>query len=119
MEPSAVQVFSFHKNQEIDEKFLGSPRVVLHATHYMQMIDRAIDLLGPDIETLTVILAELGERHSRFGVRPSMYGPMRTALIETLEEILGDKFTDECKLSWAQMYDAIAYDMMWSGLKSL
>jgi hemoglobin-like flavoprotein len=78
----------------------------------MKMVDRAIGLLGPDIELLTDILIELGEKHNKFGVKPSYYPPMGQALIKTMEDMLGDKFTQEIKDAWLETYQALAYDMI-------
>jgi nitric oxide dioxygenase len=76
------------------------------------MVDRAIGLLGPDIELLTEILIELGEQHSKFGVEACFYPPMGQALIQTMEKQLGKKFTPEIKDAWLECYQALAYDMM-------
>lgn len=80
----------------------------------MSMVDRAVGLLGPDIELLTEILLELGVKHERFGVKASYYVPMGQALIQMLEELLGkDKyFTDDVKDSWLEVYQALSYDMI-------
>jgi methyl-accepting chemotaxis protein len=78
----------------------------------MKMVDRAIGLLGPDIELLTEILLQLGEKHHHFGVKPSYYPPMGQALINTMADMLGDKFTREIKDAWLETYQALAYDMI-------
>mmetsp|Transcript_7010 Transcript_7010/g.19031 ORF Transcript_7010/g.19031 Transcript_7010/m.19031 type:complete len:158 (+) Transcript_7010:364-837(+) len=110
--PSGVAIYSFNENQRINDKLFRNPRMIQHATHFIQMLDQAISLLGPDIETLTEILIDLGESHVRYGVKPHMYGPMGEALIETLGDMLGDQFTDEIKASWIEVYQAFSYDMI-------
>jgi hypothetical protein len=75
------------------------------------MLDRAVDLLGPDIELLTEIILELGGKHVVYGVKASHYDPMGRALISTLQEILGDRFTQQQKDSWLEVYQALTYDM--------
>ena len=65
MEPSAAAVFSFGQDTELNDEFYKSPGLVKHAKYYMRMVDRAIGLLGPDIELLTEILIELGEKHQK------------------------------------------------------
>ena len=37
---------------------------------------------------------------------------MGRALMQILEELLGDRFTTEVKDSWLEVYQAFAYDMM-------
>ncbi len=36
-----------------------------HATYFIQMIDKALGMLGPDIELLTEILMDLGLKHAK------------------------------------------------------
>ena len=112
MEPEAADVFSFGHGDDLDDEFYKSPRLIRHAVHYMTMVDRAIALLGPDIELLTEILLELGANHQKFGVKSSFYPPMGQSLIMTLEKMLKDQFTPEIKDSWLECYQALAYDMI-------
>lgn len=78
----------------------------------MKMVDRAINLLGPDIELLTDIMLELGEQHYKFGVQASFYPPMGQALLKVLQKFLGENFTDDMKNAWLETYQALAYDMI-------
>jgi len=95
------------------EKVLKSPRFVKHAKYFIQMIDKALSMLGPDIEILTEILMELGEKHVRYGVKPEYFPGMGRALIETVEEHLGKKdFTSDVKADWVEVYGALSYDMI-------
>ena len=105
-------MFSFGHVTELNEDFFHSKMVVRHASHYMNMLDRAVGLLGPDIELLTEILVELGQTHSKFGVDASFYPPMGQALIATLKDHLGDNLTEEAKEAWLEVYGAMSYDMM-------
>ena len=57
----------------------------MHGAYLIQMLDTALNMLGPDIELLTEILTELGNKHERFGVKPSYYPPMGQALIKTMK----------------------------------
>lgn len=105
----------------MDDKLFHNSRFIAHSKHYVKMVDRAVGLLGPDIELLTEILMELGLQHHKFGVESSFYPPMGQALIATMEELLGDKFKAETKEAWSECYQAMGYDMMRGGknLKSL
>ena len=47
LEPRAATVFSFGKGEALDQEFYKSPRLLRHASHYINMVDRAINLLGP------------------------------------------------------------------------
>lgn len=109
--PSARQVFIFGK-EELTEEFYKSKRLRAHAVFFVKMIDRSLALLGPDVELLTDILLELGAKHRNFGVSKSHYPPMGQALLGTVEELLGDKYTDDVKDAWVEVYQAMSYDMI-------
>jgi hemoglobin-like flavoprotein len=55
-------------------------------------------------EKLVPVLKQLGARHSGYGVHDDHYGKVGTALIGTLEEGLGDKFTPELRGAWTEAY---------------
>jgi nitric oxide dioxygenase len=53
-------------------------------------------------------IRNLGREHIKFGVVPAHFGLMRTALMETLYEVLGPDFTPEVQQAWAEAYDLMA-----------
>jgi hemoglobin-like flavoprotein len=55
-------------------------------------------------ERLVPVLKQLGERHSKYGVKEEHYGKVGTALLGTLEEGLGDKFTPELRGAWTEAF---------------
>lgn len=114
MEPGAQRIFGFPKDlNPQSQEVLKSARFVKHAKYFIQMIDKALSMLGPDIEILTEILMELGEKHVRFGVRPEYFPSMGRALIDTIQEHLGEKdFNLETKSDWVEVYGALSYDMI-------
>mmetsp|Transcript_32943 Transcript_32943/g.79693 ORF Transcript_32943/g.79693 Transcript_32943/m.79693 type:complete len:161 (+) Transcript_32943:38-520(+) len=113
LEPRAIKVFSFGRNiDSYSEDLLGNRQVIEHGKHYVKMVSRAIDLLGPDIELLTEILLELGKQHERFGVQPEFYPPMGQALLSALSELLGDKFSEPVRAAWVECYQVLAEDMI-------
>ena len=72
-------------------------------------------MLGPSTDMLTEILHELGERHWKtYNVSGDMYQAMGGALLETLSEILGDKFTTEVHDAWEVVWTEMSDDMMYS-----
>ena len=77
------------------------------------MIDRALSLLGPEIEMLTEIMLELGEKHVRYGVRAEFFNSMGTALIHAIKMVLPEEdFTEEIRADWLEVYGALSYDMI-------
>ena len=92
---------------------MKSKRFIKHAGFFIQMMDKALGMLGPDIEVLTAIMLELGEKHYKYGVKPEYFPSMGRALIETLgEELDSTYFTDEIKADWLEVYGALSYDLI-------
>eukprot|EP00934_Nitzschia_sp_Nitz4_P009210 Nitzschia sp. Nitz4//scaffold100_size80364//9341//9924//NITZ4_005333-RA/size80364-augustus-gene-0.6-mRNA-1//1//CDS//3329532061//9200//frame0 len=114
LEPEAKQIFGFSKDMDMTrEEVLKNQRFVRHAKYFVQMLDKALSMLGPDIEMLTEVLLELGEKHVRYGVKPEFYPSMGRALMDTIQEILGTgHFTPDVKADWVEVYGALSYDMI-------
>lgn len=62
-------------------------------------------------ERVEPTVRELGQRHVDFGVKPEHYDTVGAALIWTLEQGLGDAFTEDVKQAWTAAYLAIAGTM--------
>jgi hemoglobin-like flavoprotein len=112
LEPDAKAIFGFKGAQLDDNKFTTSLRFTRHAKYFIQMIDRALGMLGPDIELLTEILMELGVKHVSYGVKPEYFPSMGRALIHAVKESMGDIWSDEIKDAWVEVYGALSYDMI-------
>ena len=84
---------------------------VLHARKFVQMLDSAVDMLGPNLDMLTDILSELGGKHVKYGVKPEYFPAMGIALVEALREV-DKEFTKEIEISWREVYNAISLDMI-------
>jgi hemoglobin-like flavoprotein len=55
-------------------------------------------------ERLVPVLKQLGARHNGYGVQDEHYAKVGSALMATLEEGLGDKFTPELRGAWTEAY---------------
>ncbi|AZQ12481.1 globin family protein [Shewanella khirikhana] len=65
----------------------------------MAMLDAAVKgLERPD--TLVPVLEDLARRHIKYGVKTTHFSPVGNALLYTLAEGLGDKFTPDTKAAW-------------------
>jgi len=71
------------------------------------MLDLVIHWLDVP-ERLVPVLKQLGERHAKYGVHDEHYTKVGTALLGTLEEGLGDKFTPELRSAWTEAYVLIS-----------
>jgi methyl-accepting chemotaxis protein len=77
----------------------------------MQMIGAAVGKLH-DLDTLLPILQNLGKRHAGYGVKDHHYESVAAALLATLSQGLGARFTPDVKQAWIRVYDLIATTMM-------
>lgn len=84
----------------------------MQAKYMIQMLDTALQMLGPDIELLTEINHDLGTRHVRYGVTPAMYEYMGESLIFTLRKVLKEDFTPEREVSWKDIYGELVKDIL-------
>lgn len=73
----------------------------------MMMIGMAVNSLD-NLEPLIGAIQDSGKRHAQYGVKDEDYDKVADALIWTLEQGLGDAFTDEVKGAWVNTYSALA-----------
>jgi methyl-accepting chemotaxis protein len=117
--PQAKVLFGFPIDIDPNSpELLTSKRFIMHAAYLVQMLDTALNMLGPDIELLTEIMTELGTKHVRYGVKPEMFPIMGDALMHTLETTLKADFTQPVKDAWLQTYSALSQDMIRAQVKA-
>jgi hemoglobin-like flavoprotein len=63
------------------------------------------------VDTIAPVLRNLGARHVDYGVRDEHYATVGAALLWTLEQGLGDKFTPDARDAWTAAYMLIASTM--------
>jgi methyl-accepting chemotaxis protein len=111
--PKAKVLFGFPIDIDVySSELLTSKRFLAHAAYMLEMIDTALNMLGPDIELLTEIMHDLGLKHIRYGVKPEMFPIMGEALVCVLQDALGDRFTNTIEASWVETYGALSGDMI-------
>ena len=54
----------------------------------------------------------LGARHHAYGVRPESFEHMEHALMDALQSVLGDEFTEDVGRAWRRLYRLIAETML-------
>ena len=73
----------------------------------MKTISIAVAALD-DVEPLVPVLKKMGADHVGYGVKDRDYNVVGAALLWTLEQGLGDAFSDEVKNAWAAVYEVLA-----------
>jgi hemoglobin-like flavoprotein len=117
--PQAKVLFGFPIDIDPNApELLTNKRFIMHATYLVQMIDTALNMLGPDLELVTEIMTDLGMKHVRYGVKPEMFPFMGDALMHTLETTLKSDFTEDIKESWVIVYSALSEDMIRGQVKA-
>ena len=76
----------------------------------MKTINIAVEALD-DVEPLVPTLMLMGADHAGYGVVDRDYNVVGAALLWTLEQGLGEVFTDEVKNAWAAVYEVLANTM--------
>ena len=77
----------------------------------MSMIGAAVGGLK-NLDALVPVVRSLGARHVKYGVRESHYAIVGGALLWTLEQGLGPRFTPQVRDAWAAAYGLLADVMM-------
>lgn len=76
----------------------------------MQMIQVVVASLD-NLERVRTAVEHLGRRHVEYGVKEEHYDSVGTALLWTLEQGLGERFTAEAKEAWSETYGLLATTM--------
>ena len=63
------------------------------------------------LEELVPIVQELGKRHHSYGVQDAHYATVGAALLWTLHQGLGERFTPEVQSAWTSAYTLLADTM--------
>jgi hemoglobin-like flavoprotein len=77
----------------------------------MTMIGAAVDLLE-EPDALVPVLRKLGARHVNYGVRDEHYATVGAALLKTLQQGLGNAYTDDVHAAWNALYSVVSATMM-------
>ena len=77
----------------------------------MSMIGAAVSGLK-DLERLAPVVRQLGARHMRYGVQAQHYATVGSALLWTLDQGLGDRFTPAVREAWTAAYTLLSDVML-------
>jgi len=85
---------------------MAAQRKVLMQT--LTVVVKSLDRL----DQIVPAVQALGRRHAGYGVREEHYGTVGAALLWTLEQGLGDGFTDPVRAAWTDAYETLATVMI-------
>ena len=98
----------FELDPELKQLFNGD--MAEQGKMLMTMIGTVVNGLG-NLEPLVPAVQDLGRRHAGYGVTDEHYDTVATALLWTLDQGLGDDFTEEVKQAWTEAYVVLATTM--------
>ena len=81
---------------------------------FMSTLDEIVRKLGAG-EGLEERYTDLGEMHAAIGVSVADFAPMEEALIDTMRDAMGDKFTPEVEAAWRKAYEMVRDNMISKG----
>ena len=84
--------------------------LALQGRKVMEMLASVVESLN-DFQPMRVKLAELGRKHSEFGVRPEQYDILSTALLWSIGQALGPDFDSSTREAWRLAISAICLAM--------
>jgi len=99
----------FELNPDFKELFKGD--MTEQGRKLMAMINTAVNSLDK-LDTVLPNIQDLGRRHVDYGVKPEDYGVVAQALLWTLGQGLGEKFTPEVEAAWTKAYTVLAETMI-------
>ncbi len=81
---------------------------------YKKLIDMLSVMVArvDDMEAFAQELTALAKRHEGYGVQEKHYAMVGSALLWTLEQGLGEDWTEEAKEAWSACYEAIVGGML-------
>ncbi|KAK4343660.1 hypothetical protein RND71_036754 [Anisodus tanguticus] len=106
--PSAKSMFSFLKDS--DEIPQNNPKLKAHAVKVFKMTCESAVQLREKGEVVVgdTTLKYLGSVHVQKGVTDPHFEVVKEALLRTVEESMGEKWSDEMKEAWGEAYDQLA-----------
>lgn len=99
----------FETDPELKSLFKGDMKS--QGRKLMTMINTAVNGLT-NLEAIIPAVQDLGRRHVDYGVKEKDYNTVGASLLWTLEQGLGDAFTDELKAAWTETYTTLAGVML-------
>jgi hemoglobin-like flavoprotein len=108
-DPEAVATLFYLNLFQLDSRLkpLFKGDMVEQGRKLMQTISVVVNSID-NLENVAPAVEALGKRHVDYGVKQDHYDTVGSALLLTLEEVLGMAFTPEVRDAWAATYGLIA-----------
>lgn len=111
--PESLPLFGFPPGTKIAD-ITRSKRLLVHASFIIEMIEKALDMLGSDDEALTKFMEDLGGRHIVYGVKPEYLVFMQESILHMLKikmEDQGAPLSAQDAKAWDTVLSALVANM--------
>jgi len=112
-------VFGFDVEKEVKPVGLQRMGILIHGLGIVKMLDEIFSAIGPDLELLEIIVAELGEKHCKLGMSPDHFLLLGRALLQVLEQVMGEEWDDKLRSAWFQVIRVVSFAIAKSMQKRL
>ena len=102
VDSSAKQVFGLRG--EVTASGMQRMALLIHGLRMVSMIGNALNMLGPDSESLEEYLLSTGSRHLRYGVKAEHFESLGRALRDALKTILKSSWTEKINQAWEEVF---------------
>ena len=99
----------FELDPNLEKLFTGD--MTEQGRKLMTMLKTAVASLTK-LDQLVPAVKVLGQRHREYGVEPAHYVTVAEALLWTLQQGLGEAYTDDVEKAWAAVYSLLAETMI-------
>eukprot|EP00529_Nitzschia_sp_RCC80_P022249 CAMPEP_0113507866 /NCGR_PEP_ID=MMETSP0014_2-20120614/36697_1 /TAXON_ID=2857 /ORGANISM="Nitzschia sp." /LENGTH=480 /DNA_ID=CAMNT_0000403511 /DNA_START=389 /DNA_END=1827 /DNA_ORIENTATION=- /assembly_acc=CAM_ASM_000159 len=111
--PEALPLFGFPPGTKVDD-IARSKRLLVHASFIVEMIEKALGMLGSDDTALAAFMEDLGSRHITYGVKPEYLTFMHVSILHMLKTKMADQgkpMSDIDAQSWDVVLSSLVSNM--------
>jgi len=112
-------IFGLCVEKEVNPHGLERMGILIHGLGIVHMLDAIFSALGPDLEILQVVVSELGAKHCKLGMSPDHFLLLCRALLQVLEDTMGDEWGQGLRSAWFQVIRVISFEIARSMQKRL
>jgi hemoglobin-like flavoprotein len=107
-ETKAIFGLQIDGKENIQDNPILRNHVLVHGTAMFKFLDGVLNLLGPDIDMIVQVMAGLGKRHQRLGVKKEHFPLLGLAIRNTLEDIMKENWTKTLEDAWIEVFDELS-----------
>ncbi|GAX29254.1 hypothetical protein FisN_16Hh317 [Fistulifera solaris] len=119
MDPQIKPIYGFAVEKEVKAQGMQRMGVLIHGLQVVKMFDVILSALGPDEELFYDVVTEMGEQHCKHGLSPNHFTLLCRAVMEVLEKIMGNEWTNDVRAAWSQVIECVNAEIVKSMLKRM